>query len=221
MSLSVTLSDEQAKNLAATLRNMANVLDPAVTPTPEPTPNPTPAPQPTYPGFSASPIFQEYFDTDCVEGEFASKHRSRWALCSDGWQDTSKKRPLQHQEHQRGRRCGHNPPVHFIDGGLARCLPAPGLSAQPKINSSTDLYQLYGRYEYRMKADAVSGTSWRGCSGQDQVYGPEMARSTFPNVLIDRQADLNGGTVSAIMRRQNGTSGSDQDHFGSAVTLGD
>jgi hypothetical protein len=28
---------------------------------------------------------------------------------------------------------------------------------QPKINGSTDLYQLYGRYEYRMRADAIDG----------------------------------------------------------------
>ena len=67
------------------------MLDPAVTPTPEPTPSAMPAPQPTYPGFSASPIFQGYFDTDCAEGEFVSKYGSRWALYNDGCQGTSKK----------------------------------------------------------------------------------------------------------------------------------
>ena len=33
------------------------------------------------------------------------------------------------------------------------------------------------------------------------------------------EADLNGGTVGAFMHRQNGSSGSDRDHFGSAVAL--
>jgi hypothetical protein len=218
VAVSVTLTDEQAKNMAASLRNAANVLDPPTTepaPTPTPTPTPTPAPSPSYPGFSASPIFTEDFTTDCAEGEFVSKYGSRWALYNDGWQDTSKK----------GR---YNTKNISVAGGVATIrmftsstADSSGVfrpqvcAAQPKINGSTDLYQLYGRYEYRIKADAVDGYKVAWLLWPRSGVWPRDGEIDFP------EADLNGGTVSAFMHRQNGSSGSDQDHFGSAVTLKD
>jgi hypothetical protein len=47
--MTVSLTDEQARNWAATLRTMANTLDPPVATTPEPTPIPTPVPSTTLP----------------------------------------------------------------------------------------------------------------------------------------------------------------------------
>src|SRR5215213_11795132 len=48
--MSVTLTDEQAKNMASSLRNAANVLDPpATTPTPPPTPIPPATNLPQFP----------------------------------------------------------------------------------------------------------------------------------------------------------------------------
>jgi hypothetical protein len=56
------ITDEQRKSIAASLRSVADVLDPPVSPTPEPTPvpepTPTPTPKPTptpTPGTSISP----------------------------------------------------------------------------------------------------------------------------------------------------------------------
>ena len=102
------------------------MLDPAVTPTPEPTPGAKPAPQPTYPGFSASPIFQEYFDTDCAEGEFVSKYGSRWALYNDGCQDTSKK----------GR---YNTKNISVAGGVATIRLFTSSTADSAVSSGPDL----------------------------------------------------------------------------------
>jgi hypothetical protein len=74
----VTLSDEQAKNWAASLRTMANTLDPPVT---TPTPPPTPIPPATnYPNFQL--IFDEQFAKDCAEGQALSVYGDRFLpLC--------------------------------------------------------------------------------------------------------------------------------------------
>jgi Glycosyl hydrolases family 16 len=206
--VSVTLTDEQAKNWAATLRNMADTLDP-------PTTTPTPPPPTTYAGFSASPIFTEDFTKDAVEGAFLSSYGSKWALYNDGWQDTSKK----------GR---YNTKNVSVSGGIAVVRMHTSSTAdssgvfrpqvcalQPKINGTSDLNQLYGRYEYRMKADVVDGYKVAWLLWPKSGTWPRDGEIDFP------EADLNGGTVSAFMHRQNGSSGGDQDHFGSATALAD
>jgi hypothetical protein len=74
--MSVTLTDEQAMNMAASLRNAANILDPpATTPT---TPPPTPIPPATsYPNFQL--IFGEQFTKDCAEGQALSVYGDRFS----------------------------------------------------------------------------------------------------------------------------------------------
>jgi Glycosyl hydrolases family 16 len=210
--MSVTLTDEQAKNWAATLRSMADTLDPPVTAPPS-TP-PTTPPATTYAGFSNLPIFEENFTTNCAEGEFVSKYGSKWALYNDGWQDTSKK----------GR---YNTKNVSVSNGIANVRMFTSQTAdpsgifrpqvcalQPKINNSSDLYQLYGRYEYRLRADSVDGYKVAWLLWPKSGVWPRDGEIDFP------EADLLG-TVSAFMHRQNGTSGSDQDHFGSTTTLKD
>jgi beta-glucanase (GH16 family) len=64
-----------------------------------------------------------------------------------------------------------------------------------------------------MKADAVDGYKVAWLLWPRSGVWPRDGEIDFP------EADLNGGTVSAFMHRQNGTSGSDQDHFGSTTTL--
>jgi hypothetical protein len=215
--MSVTLTDEQAKNMASSLRNAANLLDPPATepaPTPTPTPTPTPAPSPSYPGFSASPIFTEDFTKDCAEGTFLANYGAKWALYNDGWQDTSK----------HGR---YNTKIVSVSNGQAivrmytSSTPDSGgvyrpqvCALQPKINGTTDRNQLYGRYEYRIRADAVDGYKVAWLLWPKSEVWPRDGEIDFP------EADLQG-TVSAFMHRQNGTSGGDQDHFGSSTTLRD
>jgi hypothetical protein len=57
-----SLSDEQAQTWAATLRNMANTLDPPIATTPEPAPRPTPVPSTTLP--ELDPRFVQVAYTD-------------------------------------------------------------------------------------------------------------------------------------------------------------
>jgi beta-glucanase (GH16 family) len=64
-----------------------------------------------------------------------------------------------------------------------------------------------------MRADAVDGYKVAWLLWPKSGVWPRDGEIDFP------EADLNGGTVSAFMHRQNGTCGSDQDHFGSTVTL--
>jgi len=204
--MSVTLTDEQAKNMAASLRNAANVLDPPVTtPTPTPNPTPTPVPAPTnYPNFQL--IFDEQFTTNCAEGQFLSVYGQKWRAYPQGWFDTSKKG-------------AYNPNIISVNNGVMnmRLHTANGrpqvAAPEPKINgaTNTDLSQLYGRYEARFRADAVDGykTAWL-LWPKSEVW-PRDGEIDFP------EGDLNG-TIHAFMHRQNGTSGGDQDHYGSSAT---
>jgi hypothetical protein len=154
--VSVALSDEQAKELGGDPAEHGNVLDPAVTPTPEPTPSPTPA---LSPHIRASQPRRSpgILRADCAEGEFVSKYGRRWALYNDGWQDTSKK------SRYNTKNIGVAGGVATIRLFTSSTADSSGVfrpqvcAAQPKINGSTDLYQLYGHDEYRMKADAVDG----------------------------------------------------------------
>ncbi len=74
--------------------------------------------------------------------------------------------------------------------------------------------QLYGRYEVRFRADAVAGykTAWL-LWPKSEVW-PRDGEIDFP------EGDLTG-TMNAFMHRQGGTSGGDQDHFGSSARYPD
>jgi hypothetical protein len=58
--MAVTLTNEQAKNIADSLRSAADLLNPPVTPTPRPTP--TPVPTPTPPRASGIPPLADRFE---------------------------------------------------------------------------------------------------------------------------------------------------------------
>jgi hypothetical protein len=131
--MTVSLTDEQAKNIATSLRAAADVLNPPATSEPVPTPTPTPT---TYTNFQQ--IFTEDFGINCAEGEFFSKYGSKWALYNDGWQDTSKK-------------WHYNTKTISVANGIANIrmfTDGAGVpqvcAAQPKINGTTDLNHLYG-----------------------------------------------------------------------------
>ena len=168
--MSVTLTDEQAKNGAASLRNLANLLDPpATTPTPPSTPIP---PATNYPNFQL--IFDEQLTKDCAEGQALSVYGDRFFFYPATWDDTSNKGL-------------YDPGIFPVSNGIANirmrirdgrprvCAP------EPKINGATaDRNQLYGRYEVRFRADSVDVTRLRSCCGRSQACGPETARSTSP-----------------------------------------
>jgi len=207
--MTVSLTDEQAKNWAATHRTMANTLDPPVGSTPATTPLPPPIPPATtYPGFSSAPIFEEYFDKDCVEGQFLSAYGDRFFVYPNGWRDTSKKG-------------NYNPGVISVSGGIMTmgmrtingvpqvCAP------EPKINGATaDRNQLYGRYEARFRADATDGYKLAWLLWPKSGVWPRDGEIDFP------EGDLQG-TIGAFMHRQNGTSGGDQDPYHSSARFPD
>jgi hypothetical protein len=86
--MTVSLTNEQAKNWAATHRSMANVLDPPVsTPTPTPDGGSVIVSPTGFPGGVASvdptrwnetPAFQENFPNLANKGEFLGKY-SKWS----------------------------------------------------------------------------------------------------------------------------------------------
>jgi len=207
--MTVSLTDEQAKNWAATHRTMANTLDPPVGSTPATTPLPPPIPPATtYPGFSSAPIFEEYFDKDCVEGQFLSAYGDRFFVYPNGWRDTSKKG-------------NYNPGVISVSGGIMtmRMRTINGVpqvcAPEPKINGATaDRNQLYGRYEARFRADATDGYKLAWLLWPKSGVWPRDGEIDFP------EGDLQG-TIGAFMHRQNGTSGGDQDPYHSSARFPD
>jgi hypothetical protein len=94
----VTLSDEQAKNWAATHRTMANVLDPPATPTPTPPSGGGSTPDPS--GFTGRTLgnpavwkqqasFEENFPTLAPRGQFLSIYKM-WGAYPVQYQTTDK-----------------------------------------------------------------------------------------------------------------------------------
>ena len=78
--MAVTLTDEQAKNFAASLRASAassiataDLLDPPAT---RPNPPPTIPPAGDLPNLKL--IFEDQFLIDCKEGEFLTKYGPKW-----------------------------------------------------------------------------------------------------------------------------------------------
>jgi hypothetical protein len=206
--MSVTLTDEQAKNMAASLRNAANVLDPLATPAPTPTPTPTPTPVPptNYPNFQL--IYDEQFTKDCPEGQFLNTYGDRFFVYPVGWKDTSKKG-------------AYNPGIISVSNGIMNMRMrtvngVPQVSApEPKINGSTaDRNQLYGRYEARFRADATDGYKLAWLLWPKSGVWPRDGEIDFP------EGDLIG-SIGAFMHRQNGSSGSDQDGYKSTAKFPD
>lgn len=168
--MSVTLTDELAKNMAASLRNAANVLDPpATTPTPPPTPIP---PATNYPNFQL--IFDEQFTKDCAEGQALPVYGDRFFFYPATWDDTSNKGL-------------YDPGTFSVSNGIAniRMRTRDGrprvCAPERKINGATaDRNQLYGRYEVRFRADSVDGYKTAFLLWPSQACGPETARSISP-----------------------------------------
>jgi beta-glucanase (GH16 family) len=85
---------------------------------------------------------------------------------------------------------------------------------EPKINGTTDLNQLYGRYEVRMRADAVDGYKTAWLTWPRSEVWPRDGEIDF------LEGDLQG-VIKAFMHRQGGTSGGDQDVFLSTARFTD
>jgi hypothetical protein len=181
----------------------ADLLDPLA---------PVPNPLPPVPQAGDLPnlklIFEDQFLIDCKEGEFLTKYGPKWTAYPVGWRDTSKK--------------GHyNPGIISVTGGVmnmrlhTNSAGQPQVCApEPKINGTTERNQRYGRYEVRMRADAVDGykTAW--------LLWPKSERWPWDGEIDFLEGDLLGN-IGAFMHRQNGTSGGDQDGYHSSAKYTD
>jgi hypothetical protein len=168
----VTLTDEQAKNWASTLRTMANTLDPpAATPTPAPIP-----PATNYPNFQL--IYDEQFTKDCPEGQFLTTYGDRFFVYPNGWKDTSKKG-------------NYNPGIISVNAGVMNMRMrtingVPQVSApEPKINGSRrTATSSTAATRHGSGRTPRTATSSHGCCGRSRACGHAMARSTFLRVIL-------------------------------------
>ncbi len=83
----------------------------------------------------------------------------------------------------------------------------------PVLPGHSDAYQgqLYGKYTIRFRADPVVGFKTAWLLWPDTGAWPRDGEIDFP------EGDLSG-TIGAFMHRQDGTSGGDQDAFGTTAT---
>jgi hypothetical protein len=82
--MGISLTDDQQKNIAASLRSAADVIDPPVM-------CHRPSTGTDISGILGQSVFEDYFETDAGEGEFLSKYGQKWTAYPYGWRDTSKK----------------------------------------------------------------------------------------------------------------------------------
>ena len=116
--MTVSLTDEQAKNSASSLKAIAALLE--QTPTPPSTPTTPADPVPSYPNFQL--IFDEYFTKDCAEGQTLTVYGDKFFFYPVGWDDTSNKglydTGIRHGEHAdahprgRPRVCAPEPKIN-------------------------------------------------------------------------------------------------------------
>jgi beta-glucanase (GH16 family) len=167
----VTLTDEQAKNWAATLRNMASVLDPAVVPSPTPTPTPTP-PASTVPALD--PRFTQVAFTDfpgvSVPPDFYAYQRSQGNE-GNGWRDPSA--------------------VAVKDGNLV-------ITARGDVSGAVgqNVKQQFGLWEIRAKFPKGAGTKpcillWPG--SERDAAGKATWPSWIEYDLVETNSERNGG----------------------------
>lgn len=182
--MTVSLTDEQAKNWAASLRNgaavmknIADVLDPPVTPSPEPTPtpSPTPAPAPSTDGIPALPDRFELVKLTKFDGS---------VLPSDFY-------PYQRSDGNEGK--GYRDPsaVSVRDGKLV-------ITAKGDVSGAVgqNIKQQYGLWEIRASFPKGAGTKpcillWPGTE-RDSAGKP-----TWPHQieydLVETNSERNGG----------------------------
>jgi hypothetical protein len=227
----VTLSDEQAKNWAASLRSMANTLDPPVVP-PEPTPTPTPAPAPSptpIPGSGGTvvlgnftgrsqmvdPYWKRVFEDDfpflaAEGGEFLTKY-SKWSAYPNYFPTTNKlglyePKLLSVKAHEDGSgnylNCRLRPKSAYPDG------KSRSTAAYPRYPGQTDASSVGAKWEMRFRVPVLV-PKWHaanlGWPIPDDAW-PERGENDFWEQQLD-------GDVGCFFHLDGATSGGDQVHF--------
>jgi len=154
-------------------------------------------------------VFADDFTQAVPEGSFPAAVSGKWTAYPYGWHDTTGL-----GTYNPGIVSFHDSMMDIrlnVDskGIVNVAAPVPLLS-----NKNANNGQLYGLYEMRFKADLVQGFKTAWLLWPDSESWPLDGEIDFPEGWLD-------GTIGAYTHHQNGTSGSDQDAFGTQVSYAD
>jgi Glycosyl hydrolases family 16 len=180
-----------------------------VTPTPIPATPPPPAPVGSGVGMPVGDlpgwrqIFTDDFTANVPLGAFPTGSNGRWSSYPTPWRDTSKNGAYSTARVVSVANGMLDKYLHYEDGdyrvaALMPVLPGGGTN------------QLYGRYAIRFRADAVPGYKVAWLLWPQSGTWPRDGEIDFPEGSLT-------GTIDAFMHRQGGTSGGDQDAYGTGA----
>ncbi|WP_239346657.1 glycoside hydrolase family 16 protein [Frankia sp. CIT1] len=158
-------------------------------------------------------IFTEDFVTDTPVGSFpsAAPYQGRWNAYPDGTLDTAGKNGAKSYYYPSKVLSVQN---GVLDYNLHTANGTPmGAALIPVLPGSSTAYQgqLYGKFTIRFRADPLVGFKTAWLLWPDSGAWPRDGEIDFP------EGDLSG-SISAFMHRQDGTSGGDQEDFGTTTT---
>jgi beta-glucanase (GH16 family) len=131
----------------------------------------------------------------------------KWSAYPDGWPDTTHNGTYYPSKVISIQNGVLNLYLHTENGIHMVSAPVPKIPGA--VGSEGGL--LYGRYVIRFKSDPIPGYKTAWLLWPDSETWPRDGEVDFPEGELD-------STISAFMHRQDGTSGSDQDAFGSSIT---
>ncbi len=199
-----------ASDTASTSKSLQPIARSATTPS-APSASGVAMPRGDLPGWKQ--VFADDFVTDTPVGGFptAAAYQGRWNVYPDGTPDTAG---------QNGAKSRYYPSkVVSVQAGILRCNlhtvngTPMGAALLPVLPGTSTAYQgqLYGKFTIRFRADPLVGFKTAWLLWPDSGTWPRDGEIDFP------EGDLSG-TIGAFMHRQDGTSGGDQDGFGTTVT---
>jgi hypothetical protein len=147
----------------------------------------------------------DFVGTSVAIGAFPDAVSTKWTAYPDGWKDTSKNGTYYPSKVVSIHDGVMDLYIHTENGVHLVAVPEPKL---PGSSSSNGMK--YGRYAVRFKSDALANYKTAWLLWPDSEVWPRDGEIDYP------EGDLNG-TMSAFMHRQNGTSGGDQDYYGSSA----
>lgn len=158
-------------------------------------------------------VFTDDFTGNVSIGSFPSAVSAKWWDYPDGWQDTSKNGTYMPSQVVSMHNGMMDMNIHTVGTTHMVAAPVPLL---PGRSANNENGVLYGRYAVRFKSDNLPGYKTAWLLWPDSETWPRDGEIDFP------EANLYGGaTVSAFMHRLNGSSGGDQDAYGTSTVEAD
>lgn len=165
-------------------------------------------------------LFDEEFNTNCAEGQFLNVYGTKangheaWGAYNTGWPDTQGNP----NNNSNPTNSGYDNNILSVQDGILRKrlhTRADGrqvaATPYPRLPGQTSCSLLYGRIESRLRVlNPKRGWKTAWLWWPDSEIWPRDGEIDFPEGDLD-------GTIGGFMHRQNATSGSDQDYWGSGV----